>query len=253
MRRSSFSFILSLGVIFLGMGLAQDQIEKAKIFQENYPLSTESDLYCTTFVLDGELPGIRIIGAEKQEEKILLSDADKFYVDKGKADGLEIGQVFLVVSVGSKIGNHGLLARRTGRARVVGLEETRGIVLIDKTCGEVSLGGYLVPFEEREGLLGKDEGYAAELDENQGLKGTVIHIEGEFHIVGSGGWALIDLGKDQGIREGQQLTVFKRVKSGLPREAVGNIVVIDVQKTTSTIKVLSCRDSIDIGFQVQSK
>ncbi len=253
MRRSFFSLILGLGVLFLGTGLAQDQIERAKIFQENYALSTESDLYCTIFVLDGELPGIRIIGAERQDEKALLSDADKFYVDKGSADGLEIGQVFLAVSVGRKIGDHGLLSRRTGRARVVGLEERRGVILVDKTCGEVALGGYLVPFEEREGPLGKDEGYAAALDENQGLKGDVIYIEPELSIAGSGGWALIDLGKDQGIQEGQQLTVFKRVKRGFPREAIGNVVVIDVQKTTSTVKVLSCRDSVEVGFQVQTK
>ena len=253
MRRSFFSLILGLGVLFLGTGLAQDQIEKAKIFQENYPLSTESDLYCTIFVLDGELPGIKIIGAERQDEKALLNDADKFYVDKGSGDGLEIGQVFLVVAVERKIGSHGLLSRRTGRARIIGLEEKRGIVLVDKTCGEIALGAFLVPFEEREGPLGKDEGYAAVLDENQGLKGDIIHIETEFNTAGTGSWALIDLGNDQGIREGQQLTVFKRVKRGFPREAVGNVVVIDVQKTTSTVKVLSCRDSVEVGFQVQTK
>jgi len=253
MRRSILSLVLGLGVLFLGTGVAQDQIKKADIFQETYPLISESDLYCSIFVLDGELPAMRIVGAEKQEEKILLSDSDKFYVDKGSADGLEIGQVFLVVSVGKKIGRHGLLARRTGRARVVGLEENRGIVLIDKTCGELTLGEYLVPFEEREGLAGKDLGYGGELDENQGTRGQVIYLDTEVHISGTGGWALIDLGKDQGIQEGQQLTVFKRVKSGLPREAIGNVVVVDVQKTSSTIKVLSCRDSIEVGFQVQTK
>ncbi len=253
MRRSFLFLILGLGVVFLGPGLAQDRIEKARIFQESYPLITESDLYCTIFVLDGELPAVRIVGAERQEEKILLNDSDKFYVDKGSADGLEIGQVFLVVSTGRKIAGEGLLSRRTGRARVIGLEEHRGVVLIDKTCGEISLGNYLVPFEEREGLLGRDEGYSAELDENQGLKGTIIHIETEFNIAGTGGWAIIDLGRDQGIQQGQQLTVFKRVKTSLPREAVGNVVVIDVQKATSTIKVLSCRDTVEPGFQVQAK
>jgi hypothetical protein len=253
MRRSFLFLILGLGVMFLGTGLAQDRIEKAKIFQETYALSMESDLYCTVFVLDGELPGTRIVGAERQEEKILLNDADKFYVDKGKADGLEIGQVFLVVSVGRKMGSYGFLARRTGRARVIGLEEKRGVVLIDKTCGEVLLGAYLVPFEEREGLLGKDEGYSAEMDETQGLKGNIIYVDPERQTAGTGDWALIDLGKGQGIQEGQQLTVFKRVKKGLPREAVGNVVVIDVQKATSTVKVLSCRDSVEIGFQVQTK
>jgi hypothetical protein len=253
MRRSFLFLILGLGVLFLGTGLAQDQIEKAGIYQENYPLISESDLYCSIFVLDGELPAIRIIGAEKQEEKILLSDSDKFYIDKGRADGMEIGQVFLAVSVGKKVGSLGLLGRRTGRARIVALEENRGTVVIDKTCGELTVGEFLVPFEEREGLTGKDLGYAGELDESQGAKGRVVYLDTEVNITGSGGWAIIDLGKDQGIQTGQQLTVFKRVKTGMPREAIGNVVVIDTQKNSSTVKVLSCRDSVEVGLQVQTK
>ena len=254
MRRSVLILFLGVGILLSGVGLtAQDKIEKAKIYQDTYALSTESDLYCNIFILDGELPDIRIVGAERQEEKILLNDSDKFYVDKGRAAGLELGQVVLVLQVGRQIGGHGLLAKKTGRARVVGLEENRGIVLVDKTCGEVLLGGYLVPYVERESLIGTDEGYAAELAEGQGQTGQVILIETEFHIVGTGGWAIIDMGQDKGLREGQQLTVFKRVKTGMPREAIGNVVVIDVQKATSTVKVLSCRDSIEVGFQVQTR
>ena len=57
MRKSFFFLILGLGLIFLGTGLAQeDQIEKAKIFQEDYPLITESDLYCSIYILDGASP-----------------------------------------------------------------------------------------------------------------------------------------------------------------------------------------------------
>lgn len=136
---------------------------------------------------------------------------------------------------------------------MVRLEETKGAVTVDKTCGELKIGNYLVPFEEKETRLGKDEGYAQELDENQGVRGSVIFIETEFHIAGSGQWALIDLGKQQGIALGQQLTIFKRVKKGVPREAIGNLVVIDVQDRTSTVKLLSCRDSVEIGFEVQTR
>jgi hypothetical protein len=254
MRKSFFFLILGLGLIFLGTGLAQEnQIEKAKIFQEDYPLITESDLYCSIFILDGALPGIKIIGAERQEEKILLNDGDKFYIDKGKADGLEIGQVFLVIGVGPKIMDYGNLTSRTGRARIIGLEENRGTFRIDKTCGQVLLGNDLIPFEEKEGMLGKDEGYARELDENQGTMGSVIFIETEFHIAGTGQWAIIDMGSDKGVHVGQQMTIFKRVKKGVPREAIGNLVVIDVQKRTSTIKLFSCRDAVEIGFQVQTR
>jgi len=237
-----------------GGGLAgQDQIGKARIYLEDYPLITESDLYCSLFILNGPLPAVRIIGAERQDEKILLSEADTFYIDKGKADGLEIGQMFLVISAGSKLGGFGPLCIKTGRARVVRLEERTGAVAVDKTCGELKIGNYLVPFEEKETRLGKDEGYAQELDENQGVRGSIIFIETEFHIAGSGQWALIDLGKQEGIALGQQLTIFKRVKKGVPREAIGNLVVIDVQDRTSTVKLLSCRDSVEIGFEVQTR
>jgi hypothetical protein len=254
MRKPFFSLILSLGLIFLGTGLAQeDQIEKAKIFEEDYPLISESDLYCSIYVLDGALPGIKIIGAERQEEKILLNDADKFYIDKGKADGLEIGQVFLVVGVGPKIMGYGHLTSRTGRARIIGLEEKRGIVRIEKTCGQVLLGNDLIPFEEKEGMLGRDEGYAQELDENQGIMGSLIFLETELHIAGTGQWAIIDMGSDKGIHVGQQMTIFKRVKKGVPREAIGNLIVIDVQERTSTVKLLSCRDAVELGFEVQTR
>lgn len=254
MRKPFFFLILGLGLIFLGTGLAQeDQIEKAKIFEEDYPLITESDLYCSIYILDGALPGIKIIGAEKQEEKILLNDADKFYIDRGKADGLEIGQVFLVIGVGPKIMGYGNLTSRTGRARIIGLEENRGIVRIEKTCGQVLLGNDLIPFEEKEGMLGRDEGYAQELDENQGTMGSLIFIETELRIAGTGQWAIIDMGSDKGVHVGQQMTIFKRVKKGVPREAIGNLVVIDVQERTSTVKLLSCRDAVEVGFEVQTR
>ncbi|MCJ7644995.1 MAG: hypothetical protein MUP28_11045 [Candidatus Aminicenantes bacterium] len=254
MRKPFFFLIISVGLIFLGTGLAQEnQIEKAKIFQEDYPLITESDLYCSIYLLDGALPGIKIIGAERQEEKVLLNDGDKFYIDKGKVDGLEIGQVFLVIGVGPKIMDYGNLTSRTGRARIIGLEENRGTVRIDKTCGQVLLGNDLIPFEEKEGMLGKDEGYAQELDENQGTMGSLIFIDTELHIAGTGQWAIIDMGSDRGVHIGQQMTIFKRVKIGVPREAIGSLVVIDVQKRTSTVKLLSCRDAVEVGFQVQTR
>jgi hypothetical protein len=254
MKKPCIFLILSLGLIFLGTGLAQEnQIEKAKIFEENFPLITESDLYCSIYILDDALPGIKIIGAERQEEKSLLSDGDKFYIDRGKADGLEIGQVFLVIGVGPKIMGYGHLTSRTGRVRIVGLEEHRGIVRIDKTCGQVLLGNDLIPFEEKEGMLGRDEGYAQELDENQETMGSLIFIETELHIAGSGQWAIIDMGSDKGVHVGQQMTIFKRVKKDVPREAIGNLVVIDVQERTSTVKLLSCRDAVEVGFEVQTR
>lgn len=237
----------------------QNQIDKAKIYQDVYPLISESDLYCSLYVLEEGAPEIRVIEAERSDEKILMSDADVVYIDKGKSNGLEVGQLFLIVEVGRPVKNpltgetHGFLAFKRGRARLIYLEESRGVAKLEKSCGQVMLGSFLLPFEEREGLLGKDMGFEAYSAEGEGIKGHIIYLEREYNQIGTGHWAIIDVGSDDGVQVGQQMTIYRRIRKDLPRQAVGNLIVIDAQKGTSTIKVLSCSDSIEPGFQVQSK
>lgn len=232
---------------------AQDQIQKAKIFQDEYPLIQETDLYCSIYLLEGDLPELRIIGSERQKEKDLLADADVFYIGRGAKAGLEAGQLFLVVGVGEKIGGYGRLAQRKGRARIVAVEDERATVRVDKACQAISVGDVLYPFEEREGMVGKDLGFDNSLAPGTGLSGHILYLQTDFNILGSGHWAIIDLGGEQGLRPGRQLTVFKRARPSLPREAVGNVVVIDVQNRTATVKLLSVRDAVEQGDEVQAK
>jgi hypothetical protein len=247
--------VLLISLIFVVVLAAggQEQIQKPKIFQEEYPLISESDLYCSIYILDGSLPELQIIGAERQDEKVLLSDMDSFYVNMGKADGLDVGQVFLLVQAGPEIQGYGRLVTKRGRGRLIRLEEHRAVLRVERTCSQIEIGNCLLPFEEKEGLLGKDSGYSAFLDENTGISGSFIYLETDLKISGTGQWGIVNLGKDQGIQVGQQLSIFRRLKNDFPREAIGNLVVIDTQQRTSTVKILSCRDTVEVGDQVQTK
>ncbi len=231
----------------------QNEIQRAKIFRETYPLISETDLYCSIFFEEGKLSDLRITAAEGDNEKILLSDAEVIYINKGRQDGLEIGQVFLVVELGDSIGRYGYVAAKRGRASVTFLEDSRAVARVEKACGRVKTGDYLVPFEEKESLLGKDLGFERVSDENPGTAGTVIYLERDYNEVGSGYWAIIDIGADDGVNVGQQLTIHRQIRKDLPRIGVGNAVVIDAGKKTSTIKVLSCNDAVRSGYAVQAK
>ena len=103
----------------------QSEIQRGRIFRETYPLVSETDLYCSIYVQESKLSDVRITTAERSYEKILLSDADIVFINKGKKDGLEIGQVFLVVELGDRIGGYGYLASKRGRASVIFLEDNR--------------------------------------------------------------------------------------------------------------------------------
>ena len=104
----------------------------------------------------------------------------------------------------------------------------------------------MIPFEPKESIIGKDLGFDIPPFEVEGTKGKLIYLETSLQI-GTGGWALIDIGTESGIQVGQQLIVYRKVKEEAPLQVFGNVVVIDVQDTTSTIKVLSCRDAIKNG------
>lgn len=239
----------------------QHQIERAKIFREAYPIIADVDLYCSLFVYEGEVPDLMIIGAERGYEKTILSDSDVVYLNKGKNSGLEIGQVFLVVEIGASLGDLGRLANRRGRAHVVFLEDDRALAQIEKSCGRLMVGNYLVPFEEKETMLGKDLGYEVYEDGESGPIGSIIYLERDYNQIGSGGWAVIDIGDEAGVQVGQQLTIYKRIRNpktlkyreDLPTIGIGSSVVISTGRRTATMKVLSCWDSIGMGQMVQAK
>ncbi len=239
----------------------QHQIERAKIFREAYPIIADVDLYCSLFVYEGELPDLVIVGADKGYEKTLLSDADVVFLNRGKNAGLEVGQVFLVVNIGESLGGYGHLANKRGRAHITFLEDERALARIEKSCGGLMVGDYLVPFEEKETMLGKDLGYEVYSEEDTGPVGTIIYLERDYNHIGSGAWAIIDLGDEAGVQVGQQFTIYKRIRNpqtldirnDLPRIGVGSSVVVNTGKKTATVKILSCWDSIAAGQMVQAK
>jgi hypothetical protein len=236
-----------------GQEKVQHEIERAKIYRDTYPLISETDLYCSIFVQERDLPDVRIIAAERSGEKLLLGDDDVVFINKGQKDGLEVGQVFLIIELEGKLSGFGNLAAKRGRANVTFLEDNRSVARVEKSCGRVMVGDYLLPFEEKETLLGKDLGFDASLEGESGLVGNIIYLNNDLSEIGSGSWAIIDLGENDGIQTGQQMTIFRQVREGMPKEGIGNVVVIDTQAKTATVKVLSCSDAIHKGMQVQGK
>ena len=231
----------------------ESQLQRSKVDREIYPLLNDTDLYCSFRIFNQDTPDIRIVGAEREEEKSLLSDGDLIYIDKGKQDGLEPGMIFLILNIEEKAPGLGPIAFKKGRARLVTLSENKSSAVVEKSCGGIRVGHFLIPFEPKESIIGKDLGFDIPPFEVEGTKGKFIYLETGTLQIGTGGWALIDIGTENGIQVGQQLIVYRRVKADAPIQVFGNIVVIDAQDTTSTVKVLSCRDAIIIGDLVMGR
>jgi hypothetical protein len=253
-----FFLLFCLGKVVLAGSLDREEsqeqeIKKAKLYKDIYPLISESDLYCSFFILKNKNElDLKIIDADKIEERSFFREGDIFYLNRGKDDGLENGQVFLILEIGPKIKSYGYLAFMRGRAKITETRASQASARLDKACAPVTVGYYLIPFEEKGGLLGKDLGYDVLPSEVEGSEGKIIYSQDEHNLIGSGDWAIVDIGEEDGIQLGQQLVVYERPKKkGAPVKMFGNLIVINVQKRTSTVKVLSCNNPLKIGDLVQ--
>lgn len=241
---------------------AVHRVEKAKNFQEIYELLTETDLYCSFRVIKDEKPDTKIIGAKGDDVRVIFSDGDMVFLNAGSQDGVEAGQLFLILEIESRnraldenkpVYRYGDLALKKGRARVVSVSDSRATAVIEKSCHEVRVGDFVVPFVPLDTMMGKDLGYDVPPFEGDGPKGEVVYLQTERSQIGSGGWALVNLGADAGIQIGQQLILYRVNTEGATLMVFGNGVVIDAQAETSTIKVLSCHDPVRIGDKIMTR
>ncbi len=240
--------LISVGII--AYGFQQEGIKKAKIYEEEYQLVTESDLYCSFYVLDGEIPDLKIIGAERAYERDMFSDEDVVYLNMGRMQGLNEGQIFMVIEIRKDIPGVGPVAFRRGKVRIQELDDNKSTGRIEEACSWIMEGYSLIPFQPGEGMIGKDLGYDIPPFETEGVKGEVLFLDTDFNQIGTGHWALINIGRQAGITFGQQLILYRIIEEDAPIQIFGNSVVIDVQEETSTIKVLTCRDALRIGDNV---
>ncbi len=270
--KSAVKSLLFFVIIFLlffqgdGTGLSPDRgerdqeqdVKKARLYKDVFPLISETDLYCSFFVMDKMKLDMQIIGSEKEEERILLRENEIFYVNKGSMDGLEIGQIFLILEVGEIVENpltgknYGRIVMKRGRAQIVSVEDKRSSGRLEKVCGEVMVGHFLIPFEEKSELLGTDLGYDVPISEQEGSRGMLVYFQDDYEQISRGHIAIIDLGEEDGIHFGQQLVIYRKTKGrkGII-ENIGNLIVIDTQAKTSTVKILSSNTALSLGDRVQ--
>jgi len=269
-RKMSICGLIEVGVlavVLIAAGAAVSaraqvttQITKGKIYEETYPLLTETDLYCSYSVLDGTLPELKVIGAERQAEHDQFADGEIVYINGGSKQGIGQDQVFLFFGVIQDIKsprtgiNYGPLIQKGGRGRVINVEGNQSVVRLEKCCAPVRVGQYAIAFAEKKTVIGKDGGFVPYAGPRpEAVKGIVIYLGADLNQIGSGSWAVIDLGREDGLQPGNQLAVSTVSGKNLPRHTVANAVTIDVQARTATIKILSAEDVVRLGYQVEIK
>ncbi|MHB8054513.1 MAG: hypothetical protein ACYDH3_04625 [Candidatus Aminicenantales bacterium] len=240
----------------LGSLSAQDVLEKKSGVPK---LISQVDLDCSFFVMT-EAPKIRITGPVQAREFLLLSESTLFYVDSlPGAPAITDGSLWTILEWGPRVrGTNppavlGNVVYRRGRAKVVRFDAGRAVLKVDKSCGVIEAGCFLVPYETGDIMTGTEMPYEIAFREANAPTGRVVYMENEtMQISARGFWVLIDIGADQALTVGEQLSVYRPEEKKLPRP-IANAVVIRTGGRWAILKILNSRDTVLKGDLAQAR
>jgi len=148
-----------------------------------------------------------------------------------------------------------------GRVKVTHVTPEGAVAEVNFTCGPIYPGDLAVPYQPRP----IPEYVPAELDRfvlpNGKIRGTITAARNNFASLANGDIVYLNFGGTQGAQVGQRYRVYYALPSQgptalfvyppLPRETVGEIVVLSTQEKSSVAIIVNCTRDINLGYGVE--
>ena len=181
-------------------------------------------VYCSGFVKDTKLPGdLYIVSGEQPGYKVVFSQRENVYINRGTDNGVRIGDRFMVVRQTedpnrvdwfkgqTKVQNAmGALYADVGQLRVVSVLAKTAVAEVIFSCDYMQRGDIVRPFEERPAPPFKELGTFDHFAPVSGKPvGTVVNSAAFQQSSGQGTTVYVNLGAAQGVKVGDYMRLFR--------------------------------------------
>lgn len=207
-----------------GDGQAQGrQIERSASAPSRTPAARESESRCGGFIEQTpQAASGQLVGAYTEREERLFSQGDYVYIDAGAQSGVREGQEFTVVrprgrfsSKFSKKGNLGVYTQEVGRVRVVRVRDRVSVVEVLRSCTDLLLGDLLRPYAPVDVPPARAAGVLDLFAEPTGKQtGRIVLARDGRETLARDDVVFIDLGREDNIKVGDYLTVYRPENHG---------------------------------------
>jgi hypothetical protein len=200
------------------------------------------------------------------EEKIMLSSQDRAYAKFERKTEVKQGETYVVYKTERPIYHPqtkelwGYQSTVLGSAKVVAVEDKAATLVVQQSFDPIERGALLGPWAEKfYRPVGRRPNRRALDGRIIGTRLDELSVFGEHHVV------FVDRGSQDGVEEGNVFTV---VRSGdmygrdpyeppwdpsLPKEDVGNLLVIDVKERASAALVTRSLKELLVGERVEMR
>ena len=209
-----------------------------------YPVVTQGDFYRASFVApDAEVPSVGRLAEVVSPTEVALDRQpgihpyDKVYVALGAGATAQVGDRIHFVRPVRDLRPGGRVWQSTGVATVAAVEDGVATAVMVRIFDDVRPGDVAMPAARFTVPAGVRPVSAT------GLQGRILGFETVHPIVATQEYAFLDVGRQAGVREGDEFEAY------LPREArswgsrpeirVGRMQVVKVTERTATVRVTS--------------
>jgi hypothetical protein len=221
------------------------------------PVADAADLYCSGFIMPEYEPDATSV-VDGEFEKDHYAQDDIIYLDRGLNQGLAAGDE-LQIRRSVREARHpvsgeslGTYVRRLGRARVIAVQDNTATAVIEMSCEDIVSGDHLVAWEEIPVpmLSSMPEFEQWNVEPSGGETGYIVAAGDDLLSVAKGNIVHVDLGAGADARPGDVLTVY-RDNGDLPRLNLGQVVVLTVEPSSATAKVVTSVREANVGDRVE--
>ncbi len=209
-----------MAYLYLGIALAAGTAAA----QQTGKSPTAGDVYCSGIVTTEQVPqDTYLISGEQSNHKVTFAPGDLVYINKGSAQGVKVGDEFLVSRAVKELleykwsGWQPMLLRAMGqtyadlgRVRVIHVQPDVSIAEITLSCDYMQRGDILQPAMQRPVPLFKQ---AAKFDRfapaNSGKAAMVVTTKNFGHLTGTYSTVYVNLGSAQGVKVGDYFRIFR--------------------------------------------
>jgi hypothetical protein len=192
-------------------------------------------------------PALVVVGG-RDLRKTLFGTGEALVIRGGAAQGVKAGDQFFVRRlvedkfIEREPGVYPVSISTAGTAQVVETQNDFSIAVITNGCDGIMDGDYLEPYQAPVAPATQ-----AGTTPDYSYPGRLILGAERRQIGGPGEFMVLDRGSDHGVRQGQQLTIFRRTVPDGPIATVGTATVYGMQPESSVVRIDSSVDAVYVG------
>jgi hypothetical protein len=178
-------------------------------------------------------------------ERGLYATGDELVIDGGTLNGLEVGRNLVVrrhYRVSGLTGAPETGEHSSGLLQIVAAEERSSIAVVVYACDELMKGDFLASFTPEPIRTPEPVGIPA-----FGAAARILFADAGQLLGAPRRLMVIDQGREDRIRVGQRLTLFRRRWESARPDIVGDAIVVAVRSNSATIRVERANDVVSSG------